>query len=219
MSCYTKGMKISAPRLPVKLEEVEPKVMMDELSLEDASIADVDLTSQVISALDISGGLFQNVILTGAQFERLNARDFVAKQSDFSAGSLTNSSLNRAEFKNCRMTGVDFSRTTLHDVSFHGCKLDMANFRFADLARVQFVDCTLSETDFLGAGLRDVSMQACTLQKTVFEQAKCKQLDLRTSHLEEIIGWKSLKGAIIDDLQLVSAGPYLAHELGIVVRP
>ncbi len=211
-------MKISLPRLPAKLDEADPKTMMDELSLEDGHLTGTDLTSQVISALDISGGLFENVILTGAQLERLNARDFVVKQSDFSASSLTNSSLNRVEFKNCRMTGVDFSRTSLHDVTFRGCKLDIANFRFADLARVQFVDCTLSETDFLNAGLRDVTMQACTLQRTVFEQAKCKQLDLRSSQLEEIVGWKSLKGAIIDDLQLVSAGPYLAHELGIVVR-
>jgi hypothetical protein len=43
-------------------------------------------------------------------------------------------------------------------------------------------------------------------------------VDLRSSQLSEIRGWGSMKGAIIDDLQLISAAPYFAVELGLIVK-
>jgi uncharacterized protein YjbI with pentapeptide repeats len=87
-----------------------------------------------------------------------------------------------------------------------------------DLRRVKFIDCTFTEADFLGATLHDVTFESCMLEKTIFEQVKCKQVDLRGSQLMEIKGWRSLKGATIDDLQLVTVAPYLANELGLLIR-
>jgi len=116
------------------------------------------------------------------------------------------------------MTGGDLSRSTLHDITFRGCKLDMANFRFADLRRVHFIECSFVESDFLSATLYDVRFESCMLEKTVFEQAKCRQVDLRSSDLYEISGWSSLRGAVIDGVQLASVAPYLAQELGISIR-
>jgi uncharacterized protein YjbI with pentapeptide repeats len=94
----------------------------------------------------------------------------------------------------------------------------MANFRFADMRRVKCVDCTFVDADFLGATLHDVSFESCMLERTVFTKANCKTVDLRSSDLLELSGWSALKGAMIDGAQLVAAAPYLANELGIVVR-
>jgi uncharacterized protein YjbI with pentapeptide repeats len=214
---YTGEMKISTPRIATVLED---GTLDDLLSgdLEDVRLQDIDATNCHVTSLEISSVALEKVVLTAAQFERISARDLAAKQCDFSAAMMAGGAINRTRFSGCRMTGIDFNKTDLHDVTFTSCKLDMANFRFADLRRVAFVDCTLTETDLLGATLYDVSFQNCTLERTVFEQVKCKQVDLRGSQLSELIGWRSLKGVIIDDLQLVTAAPYLAHELGIIIK-
>ena len=210
-------MKISTPQIAAQLEEVG----LDELQegeIEDALLRDIDATNCLVQGLEIISARLEKVTLTAAQLERVGMRDMVAKQTDFSAAHLANGALNRCEFIDCRMTGVDFNKTALHDVIFRGCKLDMANFRFANLRRVRFVECTFVDTDFLGASLHDVVFESCVLEKTVFHQVKCKQVDLRSSELYEIVGWASLKGVTIDSAQLAAVAPHLANELGIVVR-
>jgi len=210
-------MKISSPQVAAQLEEATIDELFDG-DLEDMLLLNIDATNCHVSGLNISSVKFEKLLLTTAQLERINAKDFIAVSTEFSSAYLANSSINRAEFSNCRMTGVDFNKTSLHDVTLRGCKLDMANFRFADLRRVKFTDCTFVETDFLGAILHDVTFESCTLEKTVFDQVKCKLVDLRSSELIEISGWTSLKGATIDSVQLAVAAPYLANELGLIVR-
>jgi uncharacterized protein YjbI with pentapeptide repeats len=210
-------MKRSSPHLSPQPETAGLAELLDG-DLETVAIENVDATNCAITAADFSDVRLEKVLLTAAQCERINARDVATKSSDFSAANLSNGAWTRAEFIGCRMTGVDFSKTALHDVIFKSCLLTMANLRFADLRRVSFVDCTMNEVDFLGARLVDVTFETSDLEKAVFETASCMRVDLRTSQLTDIIGWKSLKGATIDGVQLASAAPYLANELGITVR-
>ena len=208
-------MKLSRPIIPPAPENGSLADLLDG-SLEHVQLTG-DATKYTVQALEIDSVIFDRMSFLRAHLPRIVARDLVAKQSDFSSTLMTDGAFNRAEFINCRMSGVDFSKTSLHDVVFRGCKLDMANMRFADIRRAKFIDCTLVETDFLGAILQDVTFESCVLEKTVFDRVKCKQVDLRTSQLIELSGWGSLKGATIDGVQLLSAAPYLAHELGISV--
>jgi uncharacterized protein YjbI with pentapeptide repeats len=214
---YSRDMKVGAPQLKSQLDEISFSTFL-EGDLEDVALRHDDGTNAHITALDMNGVVLEKVTLTAAQFERINARDIKVGQCDLSAATLTNGAINRAEFTHCRMAGIDFSKTALHDVLFKGCKLDMANFRFADMRRVKYIDCTFLDTDFLGATLHDVSFESCRLERTVFAKANCKSVDLRSSDLLEISGWSALKGATIDGAQLVAIAPYLANELGIVVR-
>lgn len=211
-------MKIAKPQLPTQPEDSTLELMAQDGELEEARLYDQDGTNCNVAGLSLSSVLMEKVFLTGAHLGRVTVRDLAAKQTDFSSASLDNGLIVRAEFLNCRMTGVDFSQTNLHDVVFRGCKLDLANFRQADLRRVRFIDCTLVEADFGSARLSYVEFQSSLLEKTAFSQAACKAVDLRTSELIAIAGWRWLKGATIDGLQLVSAAPYLAQELGLIVR-
>lgn len=209
-------MKLAHPFIPARLKVGSLKLLL-EGELEAIRLYDIDAMSCHAPALGIDGVVIEKVSFLQAQLPRISARDLQVKQSDFSSASLSDGAVNRAEFTNCRMIGVDFSKANVHDVVFRGCKLDLANFRFADLRRVQFVDCTLGETDFLGALLHNVSFQSCTLEKTVFDQAQCKHVDLRSSDLIEISGWGSMQGVIVDDTQLITIAPYLAREVGLTV--
>ena len=211
-------MKTASPQLPPLVEDISITTMIEDGEIENGRLFDEEASNTNVAALELSGVMIERVNFMGAQFGRINAHDVLITQSDFSSASLADGSCNRIRFTNCRLTGLDVSKTALHDVVFQGCKLNLANFRFADLRRVQFVDCTFEETDFLGAALHDVSFQSCTLDRTVFNQIKAKKLDLRTSQLYEISGWQFLRGATIDNVQLSAVAPYLAHELGLIVR-
>lgn len=210
-------MKRGVPQVNSQLDEISLDMFL-EGDLEDAALLNHDATNCHITSLDMSSVVLEKVTFTGAQFERINARDVKVGQCDLSAAMLASGAMNRVEFRNCRMAGVDFSKTALHDALFQGCKLDMANFRFADMRRVKFVDCTFVDTDFLGATLHDISFESCTMERTVFTQAKCKSVDLRGSDLIEVSCWAALKGVTIDGAQLAQVAPYLANELGIIVR-
>lgn len=210
-------VKLTPPIIPAQLVPAG----LDELiegGLEAVELTDIDAINLSVVALDLDGVVIERGQFTGAQLMRVQAKDLRIRGSDFSAASLADGGLLRMECRTSRLTGTDFSKTSLHDVTFVGCKLDMANFRFSDVRRVKFIDCTLSETDFLGATLHDVVFGSCQLDKTVFDQAKCKLVDLRGSELAELSGWSALKGAIIDTTQLVGVAPYLARELGLTVR-
>lgn len=209
-------MKLSAPTLPGHLDDGDADSFCDDA--EAMRFIDLDMTKLNAAVVDLDGVLIERATVSQAQLPRITAKDVVVKQSDFSAASLADGAVNRAEFGNCRMSGVDLSKTQLHDVVFRGCKLDMANFRFGDIRRVKFIGCTLDEADFLGATFYDVVFEDCDLVRTIFDQSKCRNLDLRSSRLDSISGWGSLKGAIIDDEQLIGVAPYLAQQLGITVR-
>jgi uncharacterized protein YjbI with pentapeptide repeats len=210
-------MKLARPRIPTQLEDGS-YTLLAEGALEGMKLDAIDATKCNIPALDLDGVMIEKTIFLQSQLLRISARDVVAKQSDFSSTVMTDGAINRAEFSHCRMTGVDFNKSSLHDVIFRGCKLDMANLRFADLRRVQFIDCTLVETDFLGATLYEVTFESCVIEKTIFNRVQCKQVDFRTSQLIELSGWGSLKGVIIDNVQLMEVAPYLANELGLRVQ-
>lgn len=211
-------MNIARPKISKHLPNSTLEELQRDGELETGTIQDEDAVNFNVEALELTDVVTDKVIFIGSHFSRVVMRDVIMRQTDTSSASLDSGHLVRVEFVSCRMTGVDFNQTVLHDVTFKNCKLDLANFRQADLRRVAFIDCTLQEADFARANINNVEFQTCTLEKTIFDQARCQKLDLRSSELIAIQGWKSLKGATIDGTQLISAGPYLAHELGIVVR-
>jgi uncharacterized protein YjbI with pentapeptide repeats len=107
---------------------------------------------------------------------------------------------------------------SIQDVVFKGCKLDLVNFRFAKLKNVIFRDCLVSDTDFYNAELTNVRFDKCNIEKIELSGTKNKNLDLRSSQLGSIHGSGSLKGAIIDQMQLMQLAPYLAQEIGLTIK-
>jgi uncharacterized protein YjbI with pentapeptide repeats len=117
-----------------------------------------------------------------------------------------------------RCSGAQFQMCSIQDVVFKGCKLDLVNFRFAKLKNVIFRDCLVSDTDFYNAELTNVRFDKCNIEKIELSGTKNKNLDLRSSQLGSIHGSGSLKGAIIDQMQLMQLAPYLAQEIGLTIK-
>lgn len=212
-----KVIKIQSPQLPTTLEPADPAWLISEASLEGCSFEDADWSGITAYAVSLDEVVLDRSILAEATLDKLTARDVVLKNCDFSAARCAEVSLQRAEMKGGRMTGWDCNKGLFKDVTFENCKLDMTNFRFAKFTRVRFVSCMMADADFLHAELQDVKFEDCLLERTDFNQCKLKNVDLRTSQLPGLKGWQHLKGATIDNIQLMAAAPYLANEIGITV--
>lgn len=213
-----KSLKVTPPQLPADLEIITADAFVTEATLEACQLQAGSVAGRQARAVSLDEVLLEHVILAGTNLEKLNARDLIAKRCDFSACRASEGSLLRSALSDCRMTGWDINKGLCQDVTFKNCKLDMTNFRFAKFTRVRFVDCVLTEADFLNAQLHEVSFENCLLERVIFSQCTMVKVDFRTSQLVAIQGWQHLKGAVIDDAQLMAAAPYLANEIGIIVE-
>ncbi len=212
-----KHKTISPPQLPPVLSDIDEAAFTSDGTVEAARLFGALLTAPA-KALSLDEVHMERVIASGVNFERMTARDLIAKSCDFSACRAWEASLLRSTLTDCRMTGWDSNRGICKDVTFVRCKLDIANFRFAKLTRVTFIDCILTNADFLSAQLQNVTFEKCHLEATEFAQCSMKDVDFRGSDLINIRGWQYFKGATIDTTQLMGAAPHLAQEIGIIVE-
>jgi uncharacterized protein YjbI with pentapeptide repeats len=117
------------------------------------------------------------------------------------------------------LAGVQAYSSRLRRVTFRRCKIDTLNLRGATLADVVFEDCELNELDCAGASLTNVTFPGSAVRNARFSQVKCKKVDLRGARELDIAdGADSLKGAIVDERQLIELAPALASALGILVQ-
>ena len=104
------------------------------------------------------------------------------------------------------------------NADFVDCRLDDANFRMAQLVDVQFERCGLTTADFTAGRLERVTFAGSDCSGADFTQVHCDEVDLRETRLDGLRGIGSLRGAIIDRVQLVPIALDLALAVGLVVR-
>jgi uncharacterized protein YjbI with pentapeptide repeats len=115
------------------------------------------------------------------------------------------------------LAGAELYATQLRRVTLRGCKLDSVNFREAALTEVTFDHCELRDVDFAGATLTRVAFPGSRLTRADFTNVRLEATDLRGAELGLIIGPDSLRGAIVDTVQVVYLAPVLAQTMGITV--
>lgn len=210
-------MKIQPPKLPVQLDELSTPLLHNDEIFEDVRIVGLEAIGLQATNVSFDECELNKPLLSGARLEKLQLRDVRVIGGDCTATNVSDGGSLRVSFNDVRMTGFDASRSTYKEVSFKNCKIDMANFRFAKLKNVRFEDCNLTDCDFQSAELINVVFRNCTLQKVLLSNALCKQVDMRTSSIDNLIGWKSAAGVTIDSVQLMHVAPEFAQELKITV--
>lgn len=213
-------MKITKARLPKDLaEEVQVRRRAErEEELSDLLVSAADLSALNVKSLAVQEVRLDRVDLSSALLSKLSVRDTVLVDCIGVALSAEDSSWHRVEWSGGRADGLTVTNSHFEDVIFDGCKLDLSNFRFAKLKNVLFKDCLLTGADFYEAILTSVSFESCIMTDAQFSGVKCTKVDLRSSDITSIKGIDSLRGAIIDQAQLIGIAPMLAYQLGIEVR-
>ncbi len=212
-------MNVALPQFPSELTELKQlkQLIRRDQTLTTASIHDEDISNLTVKGFSAFELKLEKINFTQAKLEKSGFIDTAITNCDLIATSFADSSWLRTVIKNSRCSGLQIQASTLKDITFLDCKLNLSNFRFSKLTNVHFKDCMLDEADFYTAELNNVYFQNCTLDKAEFSSAKLKKADFRTSEITNVLGVRSLAGAIIDSMQLVSLAPVLANELNIVV--
>lgn len=191
--------------------------LRDELEVEDMQLDGLDWSNQTARNIGLNGVVVVKGDFTGAVLPKATFRDARFDKCQFAGMIIEEGGFNRLELLGAQASGLTVTDATIKDVLFKGCRLNLANFRFTHFKNVVFEDCVLTEADFAYAQLEAVLFRKCDLQAAQFSAVKLQQVDLRSSNIEGIKGVASLKGATIDELQLLTISHLLAGELGIKV--
>ncbi len=213
-------VKPVAPRVPQALQTAGDLL---QLLRKDVTVTALRTTNQDLQGIHIKSCVtqevhFEKVNFSAATLEATSFLDTEILNCTFVTSALSDASWQRVLVADSLCTGLQLQTSLLKDVVFRNCKLNLTNFRFTKCQRVLFVDSDLTEADFYNAELTDVAFQNCILHKTQLSGVKLTRVDFRGSDIRTILGVNSLRGAIIDSVQLAELAPLLAAELQIHVQ-
>lgn len=199
------------------LGDIGPEEFLEGLDFTDLDLAEVDAR----------GTTFLDSGLTRVTFGDAEAHaDFTGvrlsgvRLVDSRADTLTMPQANvlHTEISGCRIgAGVCFD-SVWEKVVIENCRISYLNLRSAKLTDVEFRGCTIDELD-LGTGTaKRVAFPETTIADLQLEGANLGSVDLRGLAPRRISGIHSLKGATIDEQQLMVFADLFARELGITIE-
>lgn len=204
------------PAIPADLADA-PSVLEDGDSWENVR-AGVDLeVDPTAEHVELVGCSLTGVDLTSRRLAGFQARDVVFEGCDFSGAVLDGAQLDRVVFRGCRLTGAMLTAARLQDVVIEDCVATLANFR-ATRAALLFVRRTsLVEADFYTATLTDSAILDCDLSRANVRDLRAQRLHLHGSTLDRLVGATSLRGALIDDEQIIALGAAVLADIGVSI--
>jgi len=208
---------IDAPKLPTHLTPLTSATLESGLALENAEVGHLDWSGGELRRLSLDAVRLVAPQWLGTKLRDGAWADVLIEGGALAGAELAGTTLRRVEFRRVRADGLVVSETRAGHIRLIDTKLDLANFRFAQWSKVRFEGCSLREVEFIGAELSQVEFVNCELIGCNFAGAKLTQVDFRSSRLDECTGTAGLRGATLDQTQLISLAPSLAAELGIIV--
>jgi uncharacterized protein YjbI with pentapeptide repeats len=215
-----KPLQISAPELP---DESTARSEFDAQPnpgdhYTDIILSNRNLAGRAAPRLTLQRARLQDIEMVGSKLKFLRLIDARLDHCDLANVDWSQSTFNRIELVNCRMTGGSFIDSEIKDVSFEDCKIDLAQFRVCAFKDCRFLNCDLREVDFYEANLEGIAFSGCDLRGVQLYGANLKGADFRGSQLAGLQARaEDLQGAIIDSLQLLDLARDLAAMIGLRV--
>lgn len=177
----------------------------------------MDLTER-----DLTGTVFSECLLervTGAELRMVDARILETRIAGLTTPSavLTGGTLREAEVSNSRIGAIDLAEAELRSVLFEHCKLDWVNLRSGSLTDVLFRDCSFGELDLTGAHAARVAFEGCRAETVIVTRARLQDTDLRGLDFVRLEGPDGLRGAALDERQLMAMTDTFAQYFGVRV--
>ena len=219
-------MTTEAPRAPkIKLGQlapgylgdIGPEEFVEGMEFTDLDLAEVDSTQATYLDCSLSrvnfGAAESPVDLTGARFSGSKIADCRADTWTMPRGSLIHTEI----------SGTRIGAGVAHDsvwekVVVNNCRISYLNLRAAKLSDVEFRDCVIDEIDLDRALVSRVSFPGSTIGDLQCNGSRLGNVDLRGLQPHKISGVQSLRGATIDETQMMLFAELFASELGITVE-
>lgn len=199
------------------LGDIEPEEFIEGMEFTDLDLAEVDATHATFLDCRWSNVNFGDaeapIDLTGARISGTEITDCRADTWTMPRGNL----------QHTEITGTRIGAGVVYDsvwdkVLFTNCRISYLNLREAKLTDVEFRDCKIDEIDLDRAKVSRVAFPESTVGAFQCEGATLGNVDLRGLQPHKISGVHSLRGATIDDAQLMLFAELFARELGITVE-
>ncbi|SMY02095.1 pentapeptide repeat-containing protein [Brevibacterium antiquum] len=219
-------MTTEAPRAPkIKLGQlapgylgdIGPEEFVEGMGFSELDLAEVDSTQATYLDCSLSrvnfGAAESPVDLTGVRFSGSKIEDCRADTWTMPRGSLIHTEI----------SGTRIGAGVAHDsvwekVVVNNCRISYLNLRAAKLSDVEFRDCVIDEIDLDRAQVSRVAFPGSTIGVLQCEGSRLGNVDLRGLQLHKISGVQSLRGATIDEAQMMIFAELFANELGIRVE-
>jgi uncharacterized protein YjbI with pentapeptide repeats len=169
-----------------------------------------DLRGLVLDGCELTDATGDEARLDGGRLlesvvDRLNVTTLTAKGSVWRDVRVTGSRVGAAEWFDVEWRSVELI----------GCRIGYLNLAGARLQDVRFTDCVLDELDLRAAEVRRVALEGCRVGALSVAEARLEHVDLTGAELGSVDRVDGLRGAVLDEGQLVPLAPLLADALGI----
>ncbi len=189
----------------------------DEKMLKGLHYKDSMFSGWSIEGCDIEKCHLDAVRLGGSSLNRVIISDTIIERCDLANSQCRSVSVIQSAVESSRLTGSAWTEGLFRDVCFLECRADMVQFRQAKLKSTVFKDSDLRQADFQWADLSHVRFSGCNLTAAQFAHASMSNVLIENCVLDGVSGVTGLKGATVQEHDLVSLAPSLAREIGILV--
>ncbi|WHT20239.1 pentapeptide repeat-containing protein [Crossiella sp. CA-258035] len=174
--------------------------------------------SNVTGEGSLTRTVVEEVSLNGAHLAPLEMTDVRCRGLDLSNGTLGEVTAQRVEWRQCQAIGLSLHVSQAANLLIDDCRLDLSTITVDRVKGiVVFRGCSLREATITG-DLSNVVFLGCDLTAAEFAASRAEGADLRTSRLDRAHGLATLRGAIISSEQAASVAEQLATEAGLTVR-
>jgi len=208
-----------------RLDPVEPQGLVDlgtdllgpRDSRELERYVDADLTDRDLEGAEFTECVFESPRLGSARLRGSRLVESVLTDSFAPELAASRSTWRDVRVERPRWGSAELFDAELRSVRLVGGKIDFLNLRGARLTDVVIEGCTIGELDLGGVQALRVALVDCRIGTLDVTRASLSHTDLRTSDFSRIDGFEGLRGATIDELQLMTFAPTMAAHLGLVV--
>lgn len=199
------------------LGDIGPEEFLEGMEFTDLSLAEAAATQATFLDCRWSNVNFGDaegpIDLTGARISGTEITDCRADTWNMSRGNLLHTEISGTRIG----AGVVYD-SVWEKVRFTNCRISYLNLRESKLTDVEFRDCKIDEIDLDRSKVSRVAFPGSSVGVFQCEGAILGNVDIRGLEPQKISGVHSLRGATIDDTQLMLFAELFASELGITVE-
>jgi len=199
------------------LGDIGSEEFLEGMEFTELNLAEADATQATFLDCRMTNVNFGDadapIDLTGARISGTEITDCRADTWNMARGNLLHTEISGTRIG----AGVVFD-SVWEKVRFTNCRISYLNLRESKLTDIEFRDCKIDEIDLDRAKVSRVAFPGSSVGVFQCEGVTLGNVDIRGLEPHKISGAHSLRGATIDDTQLMLFAELFASELGITVE-
>lgn len=177
----------------------------------------INIESEDLSHLIVSGTKFLNCRFWNCSFERAEFTDIVFQSCDLSGSNFQSGYFSRVIFESCKAVGTKFTETRMHQITIDNCSMNYANFDNSVLKGMAFENTELNSSNISQCHCKDIVWKNTGLINASFFKTSLYGMDFTDCTINGLVlsdDSSELRGVIVDIYQAAE----LAKRLGVTIK-